>query len=45
MANIDLYKTTGKPNSEPGIYTVALIGSTAVNAAEKAKMIVIKHNR
>lgn len=45
IRNIDLYKTTGKPWSEPGVYTVALVGSTAGNASEKARMILIKHTR
>jgi hypothetical protein len=44
IANTNLYKTAYKPNSEPGIYTVALVGSTAAGATEKARMIIIKHN-
>jgi hypothetical protein len=45
IKNIDLYKTPNKPNSESGIYTVALVGSTAAGATEKAKLILIKHNQ
>lgn len=43
IANPALYQTAGKPNSEPGIYTVALVGNTA--AGEKPAMIIIKHNQ
>lgn len=43
IANPALYKTTQKPNAEPGIYTVALVGNTA--AGEKPSMIIIKHNK
>lgn len=45
IANASLYKTPSIPNSEPGIYTVALIGSTKPGAIEKARMIIIKHNQ
>ncbi len=47
IANTALYKTPLLPNSEPGIYTVALVGSTraGVPPGEKARMIIIKHNR
>jgi hypothetical protein len=44
IARPELYKTPELPQSEPGIYTVALIGSTAANATEKARMIIVKHN-
>ncbi|HEY9258115.1 hypothetical protein [Chitinophaga sp.] len=44
IARPELYKTPELPQSEPGIYTVALIGSTAPNATEKARMIIVKHN-
>ncbi|BAV06007.1 hypothetical protein SAMN05421788_10679 [Filimonas lacunae] len=43
IANPALYKTAKKPNAEPGIYTVALVGNTA--AGEKPSMIIIKHNK
>jgi len=47
IANTALYKTPLLPNSEPGIYTVALVGSTkaGVPSQEKARMIIIKHNQ
>lgn len=41
IKNIGLYKTEGKPNSEPGIYTVALVGQLN----QEAKLILIKHNQ
>ncbi|PTS99144.1 DUF4397 domain-containing protein [Pedobacter sp. HMWF019] len=43
----ELYVRTGLPNHEPGIYTVALVGSTKTNtpATQKAKMIILKHNK
>lgn len=44
IARPELYKTPELPQSEPGIYTVALLGSTAANATEKARMIIVKHN-
>lgn len=44
IASPELYKTPELPQSEPGIYTVALVGSTAANATEKARMIIVKHN-
>ncbi|MGF6928287.1 hypothetical protein QFZ48_003787 [Chitinophaga sp. W2I13] len=44
IARPELYKTPELPQSEPGIYTVALIGSTSANATEKARMIIVKHN-
>lgn len=47
IARPELYVRTGLPNHEAGIYTVALIGSTKANtpAAQKAKMIILKHNK
>jgi hypothetical protein len=47
IARPELYTRTGIPNHEPGIYTVALVGSTKPNtpAAQKAKMIILKHNK
>lgn len=47
IARPELYTRTGLPNHEPGIYTVALVGSTKPNtpAAQKAKMIILKHNK
>ncbi|MBS0027550.1 hypothetical protein ACTJJ0_20090 [Chitinophaga sp. 22321] len=44
IAHPELYKTPEIPQSEPGVYTVALVGSTAPNATEKARMIIVKHN-
>lgn len=44
IARPELYKTPELPQSEPGVYTVALVGSTAANATEKARMIIVKHN-
>ncbi|SKD04290.1 hypothetical protein SAMN05660461_2806 [Chitinophaga ginsengisegetis] len=44
IARPELYKTPELPQSEPGIYTVVLLGSTAANATEKARMIIVKHN-
>lgn len=46
IANTSLYTSAGKalPVHEPGIYTVALIGSTG-NMAPKAKMTIVKHNK
>lgn len=43
----ELYTRTGLPNHEPGIYSIALIGSTKSNIpeAQKAKMIILKHNK
>ncbi|NLR81415.1 DUF4397 domain-containing protein [Chitinophaga eiseniae] len=45
IARPELYKTPSLPRSEPGVYTVALVGSTAANAPEKARMIIVKHNK
>jgi hypothetical protein len=46
IANKTLYTSAGKtlPVHEPGIFTVALIGSTG-NMAPKAKMMIVKHNK
>ena len=46
ISNPGLYPD-GLPNSEPGVYTVALAGSLKANApaSEKARMVIIKHNR
>jgi hypothetical protein len=46
IANRSLYTSAGKalPVHEPGLYTVALIGSTG-NVAPKAKMMIVKHNK
>lgn len=43
----ELYVRTGLPNHEAGIYSVALIGSTKPNTpeAQKAKMVILKHNK
>lgn len=45
IKNINLYKTPNKPNSEAGIYTVALVGKLNATGNDKAKMIIIKHNQ
>ena len=47
IARPELYARTGLPNHEAGIYTIALIGSTKATApaAQKAKMIILKHNK
>lgn len=47
IAKPGLYVRTGLPNHEPGIYSIALIGSTKANtaSAQKAKMIILKHNK
>jgi hypothetical protein len=47
IARPDLYVRGGLPNHEPGIYTIALVGSTnaLVPAAQKAKMIILKHTK
>jgi hypothetical protein len=46
IADPALY-TDGLPGSEPGFYTVALVGyiNAATPEAEKARMIIIKHNK
>lgn len=47
IARPELYVRTGLPNHEAGIYTMALIGSAKTNVPEsqKAKMIILKHNK
>lgn len=47
IARPELYVRTGLPNHEAGIYTVALVGSTKATApaAQKAKLIILKHNK
>lgn len=46
VSNPNLYKIRqGMPNYEPGIYTVALIGRTKGTSGQKAKMIIVKHNK
>ncbi|MFD2555509.1 DUF4397 domain-containing protein [Sphingobacterium tabacisoli] len=49
IANPDLYLKAGRklPAHEAGIYTVALIGRSGdgVPAVEKARMIIVKHNK
>jgi hypothetical protein len=49
IASKALYENAGRslPAQEPGVYTVALIGSSAANAdpADKARMIIIKHTK
>lgn len=49
VANKDLYLKAGRkvPAQEAGVYSVVLIGKTGsnVNANEKARMIIIKHNK
>ncbi|MCW3466383.1 DUF4397 domain-containing protein [Chitinophaga nivalis] len=49
VARRELYEAVHRavPTQEPGIFTIALIGRTGkdVPAAEKAKMIIVKHNR
>ncbi|GAA4312460.1 hypothetical protein GCM10023149_07830 [Mucilaginibacter gynuensis] len=49
VANPALYTTPGRdiPIQEPGIYTVALIGRSGAGVpdAEKAKLIIVKHNK
>lgn len=44
IKNINLYKTAEKPNAEPGIYTVALMGKLEGAAPGHAQLILIKHN-
>lgn len=41
IANPGLYQTAQLPNREPGIYTVALVGSSL----STARMIIVKHNQ
>ena len=47
ITNPALYPVTAMPNSEPGVYTVVLAGTTKAGApaGEKARMIIIKHNQ
>ncbi|GAA4317866.1 hypothetical protein GCM10023149_15630 [Mucilaginibacter gynuensis] len=47
IARPELYVRGGLPNHEPGIYTIALVGSTKASApaGEKAKMIILKHTK
>lgn len=47
IARPALYVRGGLPNHEPGIYTIALVGSTSASAPEdqKAKMIILKHTK
>lgn len=47
IARPALYVRGGLPNHEPGIYTIALVGSTgtSVPAGQKAKMIILKHTK
>jgi len=47
IARPELYVRGGLPNHEPGIYTIALVGSTKPSApgGQKAKMIILKHTK
>ncbi|MFB6456435.1 hypothetical protein ACE38W_14275 [Chitinophaga sp. Hz27] len=47
IAQPERYKQTALPGSEPGVYTVALVGRTSSDAAasDKAKMIIVKHTK
>ncbi|PYF75204.1 DUF4397 domain-containing protein [Pedobacter nutrimenti] len=47
IARPELYVRGGLPNHEPGIYTIALIGTTKTSApaGQKAKMIIVKHTK
>ena len=49
VTNTDLYTPFGRnvPASEPGIYTLALIGSTQADApvGQEARIVAIKHNQ
>ncbi len=47
IANDNLYTDARFKHPETGVYTVALVGRTSKNApaAEKARIIVIKHNK
>ncbi|NIG56736.1 DUF4397 domain-containing protein [Chitinophaga sp. Cy-1792] len=47
IAHPELYKHTSLPGSEPGVYTVALIGRNTSDAgtADKARMIIVKHTK
>lgn len=47
IARPALYVRGDLPNHEPGIYTIALVGSTIASAPadQKAKMIILKHTK
>lgn len=47
IARPALYVRGSLPNHEPGVYTIALVGSTnsSAPADQKAKMIVLKHTK
>eukprot|EP01133_Synstelium_polycarpum_P002875 gene2875-3301_t len=47
IARPELYTAAGRtlPVHEPGVFSVALVGSTKAGAIEKATMIIIKHTR
>ncbi|MCW3467215.1 DUF4397 domain-containing protein [Chitinophaga nivalis] len=47
IARKELYTRAPMPETEPGFFTVALIGRNGPNvpAAAKARMIIVKHNR
>lgn len=47
IARPALYVRGGVPNHEPGIYTIALVGSTKAGtpAGQKAKLIILKHTK
>lgn len=47
IARPALYVRGGLPNHEPGIYTIALVGSTKATAPadQKARMIILKHTK
>lgn len=47
IARPELYTAAGRalPVHEPGVFSVALVGSTKGAAAEKATMIIVKHTK
>lgn len=47
IARPELYTAAGRslPVHEPGVFSVALVGSTKAGTAEKATMIIIKHTK
>ncbi|RFS26655.1 hypothetical protein DVR12_02370 [Chitinophaga silvatica] len=47
IAKPELYKTLQVPASEPGVYTVALIGNlnASAPAKDRARMIIVKHTK
>lgn len=47
IARSELYTAAGRalPVHEPGVFSVALVGSIKAGAAEKATMIIIKHTK